>query len=841
MMSPQTTPVRILAATIFALPVILAAIFALAILHHGSPGFQVDKTPKGLKVGRITQRINPIHPGDLIVGINGLDYNGVLSAFPGPDTDSRPPELTRLRAKRTLTFPAQTTGVSPFEFLADAWPHLLLMCLLLGLGIIAFVRSGSSRPALLFLLVAAMFAGTFSAALPSHFGLLDPETISLSFYALCICNWTAFGAYLHFAFTFPEQRDLTRNRKWMVAVFYLAAPALSLGTALAMSQSDGMFFAWLQRFRNMGLPLVVLLAFAKHALDYRALKPGMDQNQIKLILYAFWLSFGPYFLFYGIPNIINDAPLIPFRQVAVAGLFLPGAYAIALVRYRFLNVDKLIARTLSYSILIGLLFFAYSYLVVFLKRAFMGSELFTEEFVLLYLIAIAVAFDPLRRLISFAMDLFFIPRAIYSYRMMPEISRRIGATIELKALVDVVVRRLPEQINVPDMVLVVFERHGARVYPDTHSLARADLSYTSLESLVPPSVPHYFTDAETGTPTKNALLGTFRDADIQLVFPLNGGTGRSGLLLLGDRRDGRSYTGRDLELLATLASQTGLALENCLHHDSLARSKAQVEKMFIKVAQTKKMAALGEMSTILAHELKLPLASIRSAARYLETPAQDEQRRRDSLARIRHQVDGLEHMISNLLELARFKPPQFKTLNLSEHLTGLVHRWSQSGHHNPQVEIHLDAEIKAMDIVADPGQLQQIFLNCITNAEEAMPQGGRMEFSLARIRAGLVRIQLEDTGPGIPPEEMTRALEGFFSTKDKGMGIGLPVCRQLIQAHNGRMALKNLPQGGLRVTIDLPTDPLVDPLAPHGPAGRDAFSWQPAYSSWKMPESEEQI
>ena len=800
---------NILPFIIVSIPISMIFIFSLCVLYYGTPEFRVDKTQQGLKIGKIHQPLNPVQINDVIVSINSLDYDQILSFLVSPKHFSKNKGIIIIkRDGKRIEIKPKFNPVSPFRFLSIAWPHLLLMFILISLGVLSYLRVLSEQPVLLFLITLSFFATTLSATFPSYFGILEPHIISLSFFTLAICNWVAFGACLHFVFSFPTDRNIIKNKKYLIAAFYLVAPLVSISSALVLADNTGEFWSWLQRLRNIALPFMALIAFAKHFIDYRKVTSSLEKNQIKLIISAYWLSFGPYIIFYAIPNMLFNDPIISFRLVVISSVILPGAYFIALIRYRLLDVDKMISRTVSYFLLIGLLSISYSYFMIFLKRIFIGRALFSEELFLIYIIAIAILFEPINRLISFALDKVFLPRALYRYDVLPALSRRIGSSINLKNLIFILTYSIPKDFHIRHLLLLIFDNNTVKFYPKHHDLENTPFNVNLLTTRLSPGTNYLFCNTLKGDLSLANELLLLQSYGIELIFALRGGTGLSGLLMLGKREDERPYTRRDIQFFTTIANQAGLALENALHYESLVESKKQIERMFSKVVQSEKMAALGEMTTVLAHELKNPLGIIRSSAQYLTKNSQDPETRQELLAYIIGEVDGLESVINNMMGLARYKAPELTAIDLYLETAAMIDRWIHSGNHNKGVLIQVIAPEKTTVISADARQLQQVFLNCITNAEDAMSDGGKITLSITPLPDDTIDIHICDTGPGISKDNIGNAFKKFFTTKKKGMGIGLSVCKQIVLAHNGRISIENMAHGGLKVMINLPRNPL---------------------------------
>jgi signal transduction histidine kinase len=800
---------KILPVIIIFIPLFMVFLFSFSIFFYGTPEFRVDKTQNGLKIGKIHHPLNPIQTGELIVRINGLDYHKILSLFVSPDHSKKKQEKIRIKKGDTyFEFKPELRPISPFRFLLAAWPHLLLISILILLGVISYLHTTGEQPTFLFLMATSFFATLFSATLPSYFGILDPYTISLSFFVLTLFNWVAFGACLHFVFSFPADRNIIKNKKWMTAVFYLSAPLISITCAWILADSAENFWGWLQRLRNVALPFLAVTAFTKHFIDYRKVTSSLEKSQIKLIISSYWLSLGPYIIFYAIPNMLTNNPLIPFKIVVLSSIILPGAYFIALIRYRLLDVDKMISRTLSYFLLIGLLLVSYSYLSIFLQKAFMGRTFFSEEIFLIYIILVAVLFEPANKLISFPLDKLFLPKILYRYDMLPALSQSIGTSVNLKDLLKIFTQTIPKNFHINHIFIFLFEGDKLNVYPENPDFNKKSLDLRLLKTQFSSKINFLFCTPSPHDDTLKKELLLLQSREIELIFALRSSTGLSGLLLLGNREDKKAYTRRDIEFFTTISNEAGLALENAIRYEALIESKKQIEKMFKKVVQSEKMAALGEMAAILAHELKNPLGIIRSSAQYLSKNEKDTKTREELLEYIIGEVDGLESIINNMMKLARNKVPDLAAIDLRANLSSMIDHWIHSGNHNKTVSIQLTCPETLPEIFADFKQLQQVFLNCISNAEDVMPQGGNIFIAINYKPDDTIDIHISDTGPGIPQKDLENAFKKFFTTKEKGLGIGLSVCKQIVLAHSGHIAIENREQGGVKLRINLPREPL---------------------------------
>jgi PAS domain S-box-containing protein len=234
----------------------------------------------------------------------------------------------------------------------------------------------------------------------------------------------------------------------------------------------------------------------------------------------------------------------------------------------------------------------------------------------------------------------------------------------------------------------------------------------------------------------------------------------------------------------------------------------EIKAMSQQLWQAAKLAAVGELAASIAHELNNPLAivSLRVESLLGQTAADDPRRR--GLEIVEQEVERMANLVANLLQFSRRGQPRVSTLDVSEDLVKtleLVHHHLRTRRIKVVQEFAPDTPV----IQADRQQLRQVFLNLLTNASDAMPDGGTLTVRVARGsldgRPGL-ELEFSDTGVGIAPENLPKVLEPFFTTKEegKGTGLGLAICRRAVQEHNGTIQVSSELGKGTSVRITLP-------------------------------------
>ena len=281
-------------------------------------------------------------------------------------------------------------------------------------------------------------------------------------------------------------------------------------------------------------------------------------------------------------------------------------------------------------------------------------------------------------------------------------------------------------------------------------------------------------------------------------------------------RDGRRIP---VEVNATAFFEDG----RFTHTRAILRDISERRQMQERLLQAEKLAALGELISGVAHELNNPLTAVMGYAQLLQAAPVDEQMRAD-LQCIYEQAERASRIVQNLLDFARKRPPERKLVDLNELLERtLALRSYELRVENIQVITELDETLPRT--LADPHQMQQVFMNIIVNAEQAMSEAHGWGILTVRSRAlkDRIRVEIADDGPGIPAEIMSRIFDPFFTTKGQGTGLGLSICYGIVTGHGGQIwAESPNEKGGATFVIELPlvkeeepeAEKLASPLSP---------------------------
>ena len=267
-------------------------------------------------------------------------------------------------------------------------------------------------------------------------------------------------------------------------------------------------------------------------------------------------------------------------------------------------------------------------------------------------------------------------------------------------------------------------------------------------------------------------------------------------------------------MLTTLAAQAAVAIDNARLVNDLQQSLSDLKNTQAALVQSEKLSAIGQLIAGVAHELNNPLTAVMGYAQLLQTNDVDDEVRRD-LDRIYTQAQRAAKIVQNLLTFARQHKAQRELVDVNELIERVIELRAYQLHVD-NIEVTLDLADAILETVADPNQLQQVFLNLINNAQDAISEvadRGRLTIR-TELSGDAIRIAFSDTGPGLDMEARRHLFEPFYTTKEvgKGTGLGLSICYGIVSEHEGRIWADNEIDRGATFTVELP---IVDELTRH--------------------------
>ena len=268
-------------------------------------------------------------------------------------------------------------------------------------------------------------------------------------------------------------------------------------------------------------------------------------------------------------------------------------------------------------------------------------------------------------------------------------------------------------------------------------------------------------------------------------------------------KENRHYSSNDENLLVAISRQLATTVEKVQFYEETCRAYDDLRRTQEQLLQSEKMSAVGQLISGVAHELNNPLTAILGYAQLLEGSGLDD-RSADYVKKLFKQAQRTHRVVQNLLSFARQRKPQKQEIDLRKVLEEtLTLREYDLKVSNITLERTIPADLPS--VVADPHQLEQVFLNIINNALDAMLENGStgvLKVTAAR-KDNFVSVAFDDSGPGI--KDTTRIFDPFYTTKSvgKGTGLGLSICYGIVKEHGGEILARNREGGGATIEVRL--------------------------------------
>lgn len=293
------------------------------------------------------------------------------------------------------------------------------------------------------------------------------------------------------------------------------------------------------------------------------------------------------------------------------------------------------------------------------------------------------------------------------------------------------------------------------------------------------------------------------------AFPLSGGNERLAQLLESEAAGLEPV--HDNEVPVTTAKGTALLLEITSQRRDwgraataqvlVIRDASQKRRIREEIRRADQLAFLGGMAARIAHEIRTPLAAIRGLLELLQADLPAGDTRRHYIDRVLIGVDRQNRLVENLLTLSQPEPETWQAVSLPEALDELVALLPR----DPRLTVDCGDPDAVPPVWGDPFRLTEVFTNLIQNALEAAPEDGTVRLRVEPHGSDHVRVVVENSGAGIPHELRERIFHPFFTTKARGTGLGLPIARQIIEAHRGTLTIESDGASLTTFVVELPT------------------------------------
>jgi len=774
-----------------------------------------------------------VEVGHRLEGIDGLPYlewgrrkawrdlgpgrtNRYLLATP----DGRPYEV-ELAAVRS---PAGPVRLIPL-YLASLGVGLAY----LALGALVWLLRRERGEAWSFALFCAAMAAQLFLSFDTFRQTAGYERNAINFGLLGAATFQLFTSY-PFEPPWVSRRRWVRRVPWLFAA--LAAPLVWLegpgGIPYFTVQTAGFYFVC-----AMGLLCCGILAWER-----RRRRGDENAARADVMLAGALVSFVPVIVLLLVESFLRTGFPVPMALIWFVVFPLSVAYGI--VRKELFDIRHLARSSVAYGATTLAITGAYAFLIAAADAALvkLHVDARSPRFTMLFLFFAILAFNPLRSRVQRVADRIF-DRDQGRYRQtVREISEAMVSMLSIKEIVERIVRALTDAMGVErSMVLLLADDDrtlrpeaaggswpidvGSYALPMDHPVCktlwmrREELSRGDVED-------------ETDPRMRAACLEVFEELDVALLVPVLFGVDLLGVIAVGRKLSGERFDPDDRQLLLTLANQSSIAIENARAFDEIAKLnetlEARVEERTRELrdtqallVQSEKMRTLGQLVAGVAHELNNPIGFVHANLKLLEEyvdklvalqeRGDDATRVREAIAKLlsrsREGTERVKQIVADLRTFSRMDQAELQEADLNEEIERTITLMEPRAKCGIEVERDF-GELPRVRCHA--GQLNQVFMNLLINACDALGDKGRIRVRTRALDPRRVRLEFEDDGPGIPPEMIDRVFEPFFTTKPvgQGTGLGLSLSHGIIERHGGRIWVESGPGRGSCFVIELP-------------------------------------
>lgn len=626
--------------------------------------------------------------------------------------------------------------------------------------------------------------------------------------------------FVHFTFLFPEPK--WRGAERLMRVCYAVGGLLVAATTLSfiLSTTPEIHQGWMAVYSALfELCRYLFMAGCLFSLgnfvhSFRAAADEIARRKLRWLLLGSAVGPLQYILLWVVPSKVGFI-IVPEEVVILMVAITPITFVIAIVRYRMLDIDLIVNRTTVYAVMIGLWLAIYLAVVGAVAMLLQSSLTFSKDVWLSSVAAViaALLFEPARRRVQSFVDRRFF-RVQYNYRVAQrQFVEAINRAIDVDQLAQLVVDRIALLIPVERIALFRIRGDTARAYPLAHHsfpiLQHRSVPFDAAQLNWDTRLPVGIQDQiEPGVPIVPADARIFRRWGVAVAFLTLSEQGKAlGFLALGSKKSGRRFTVEDMDLLATVAAQAGLAIE---------RIELQ-QRLMLEHAETQRLEELNRMKSYfvssVSHELKTPLTSIRMFAELLQrNPTIASEKSQEYLKIIEGETDRLTRLINNVLDFAKVERGLKEYTLIECNINPIVESVIATLQYQIQMrgfQLVADAQPGLPAVAADPDAVAESLVNLVANSMKYSTEHRFIRIATFG-RNGHVGVTVEDRGIGIAREHLLHIFDPFYRVREEtahragGAGLGLALVKHIMDSHNGTIHVTSTPGQGTTVTLLFP-------------------------------------
>ncbi|MFX0195495.1 MAG: ATP-binding protein [Candidatus Hodarchaeota archaeon] len=641
---------------------------------------------------------------------------------------------------------------------------------------------------------------------------------------------------LYFTAMYPRGKRVLQRHKFLYEILFL--PSLGFIILLEANYLPAIHLKSLEYFRSFYhiyngfrayfiFYLVMSIGCLIHS--YKFTDTRESRNKIQWILWGICLGTAPFFFLWTFPLVLGFSPLIIEEITYIFLMVIPLAFAFSIVKYKALDIEVIINRSIVYALVTGIIVTLYLVLVGVAGYVLQAMSPRTSTVLAIICTLIAAAlFSPIRQRIQTFVDKNFY-KVKYNYRLaIMDFGKALTSAHEQIELINLLIKKINAAIPTEKIALMlrspsakVFEVAGSQGMTEEE---KSDLRFEFPSDLVQIADSRRVPLVKKGRAELSDVAELPKDTaldriGIELLIPITLQEQLMGFLVVGKKLSEARFSKEDLELLIPMVEEGFMALERLRLQEAMILERAEKEKLE-ELSRLK-----SEFISHVSHELRTPLTSIRwSVENMLDgIPEKPSPKVRKYLAGIHDSSQHLSRMIENLLDITKIEAGKIEIY--PERLSLFKEIQKSMEILKPLAEkkdIHLEVAVtKSLWVKADRDCLQAILTNLLDNAikysyggdvaqvetkiagkEESQKAGGNVE--------GMVAISVVDHGAGIPKQKQQDVFERFERVKkekaarEKGLGLGLHIVKKLVELQGGRIWVESEVDKGSTFTFILP-------------------------------------
>ena len=462
-----------------------------------------------------------------------------------------------------------------------------------------------------------------------------------------------------------------------------------------------------------------------------------------------------------------------------SAIFLTALTSYAIVKHHLMDMSLVISRTIAEILAVS--FFGITFvLLLWTYSMYVSSKI--DLFFLLLALSLSVLFiylhQRIRLFFQTSADKLFLRGKYDYYRVLTNASAKVAEKLTLPSILEILYETFYDAVEVSKPRIFLPEH-----FTDTEKESKRYVIYDKQTyhpqakgeeiKLDDPLIKRLLTER---VPILNQ-----NDVNKTLIVPCLLEERLIAISILGPKLSEDPYSYEDIRLLQILANQAATALD---HARSYEKIKSDLEVVEVQLERSQRLASIGTLTAGVTHEIRNPLTVIRAETERLPLKPRDTEYLKDYKDLVLRNITRIEGIIQRMLGLARNKSKQKIEININEQIENVISLI-------PMQTIRLKKILAPIpNITGDPEALQEVFINIIQNAVQAMPHGGEITIKTFPENSGSV-IEISDTGKGIPHEIQERIFDPFFSTRHEGTGLGLSIVYRIIREHGGDIRVRS--------------------------------------------------